>query len=655
MVFTRSMLLQDVLLRDDYVKIITDKGNFTNSTDADTVNKIAIQCMKIVGKEIEVYFQSEQDAFDGKFQEVHEKSELKIPTLPLGKRFDNHKSTKIFGPPGTGKTTKLINYVKQAVSNGISPADIAFISFSNGAATVAKQRVVQALPEYGTISFPNFSTMHSLATRVGSETGQKLMVEENFIAFDNTIECWREWTELNNPLGAVERYKHLILDRYNLAIAERGQPNYTFPDNQRLILKAFLLDRFPGDPDRSVETLCSIYIVEFLNYKKQRRLVTFDDVIEKVASSSFPPELIPTFELLIIDEAQDLSNHLWEFAKKLILASSQTFIAGDDDQAIMLGIGANPKLFVDFPATEPDDPLENSYRIPKAVRQYVDLGVMPRLEKLPNRVGVVWKPTDKNGYSDAGYSEIKVDDEGIKKRYNFPFTPNRLILRIRDDYLKSVDPNNEPDKSYYLNEARSLIGKALFENKLYYMDMGLIAETALMSLPDYKNREDVLVALGKGRLEVGDVLRPSFPKINFKQNLSQTGSVCTSGPPDWLVMAPTKKTGEDLSKALGEFYVPHFYRNRPMFGATKENSLIRIQTVHMSKGDEAYSAAIVVQSFGDVAMLVSDPRLAYVALTRSSHISFPRVIDPGLLPDMEKSKGPWAKYAKDYKEMFPIA
>ena len=46
--------------------------------------------------------------------------------------------------------------------------------------------------------------------------------------------------------------------------------------------------------------------------------------------------------------------------------------------------------------------------------------------------------------------------------------------------------------------------------------MGLIAETALMSLPDYKNREDVLVTLGKGRLEVGDVLRPSFPKINFK-------------------------------------------------------------------------------------------------------------------------------------------
>ena len=83
-------------------------------------------------------------------------------------------------------------------------------------------------------------------------------------------------------------------------------------------------------------------------------------------------------------------------------------------------------------------------------------------------------------------------------------------------------------------------------------------------------------------------------------------------------MAPTKGTGQKLSDALKELEIPHYYRNKPVLGATKEKSLIRVQTVHMSKGDEAKNSAIVVQSFGDVVMLAKDPRLSYVAATRAS-------------------------------------
>ena len=61
-----------------------------------------------------------------------------INKIPVGKTFKKHSSQKIFGPPGTGKTTFLLEKVKEHVKNGIKPEDIAFISYTNAAANEAK-------------------------------------------------------------------------------------------------------------------------------------------------------------------------------------------------------------------------------------------------------------------------------------------------------------------------------------------------------------------------------------------------------------------------------------------------------------------------------------------------------------------------------------
>ena len=41
---------------------------------------------------------------------------------------------RIFGPPGTGKTTKLLDMVDKALGKGMAPQKIAFLAFTRKAA-----------------------------------------------------------------------------------------------------------------------------------------------------------------------------------------------------------------------------------------------------------------------------------------------------------------------------------------------------------------------------------------------------------------------------------------------------------------------------------------------------------------------------------------
>lgn len=655
----KNAFLLDVILENDYLKIITDQGNFKSPTSETNNDKLALTALRLVGKRIEIVFRDSGQAFAGEFADLSGIKQQDVQSaLPFSRVFPTQKSQKIFGPPGTGKTTKLIGYVKDAIEAGVKPNDIAFISFSNGAASVAKTRVVEALPEFGKIDFQNFSTMHSLATRIGSHSGKKLMVEEHFKAFDETIECWREWTELGNPLGAVERYRHPVLDAYNLSLALQKRAIWNFPSlnpGQTRALRQGLRARYPDLANAELPELCEAYVSDFLQFKKNRALITFDDVIETVASPDFEG-LIPTFELLIIDEAQDLSNHLWILAQKLIKSAKTTYIAGDDDQAIMMGIGANPREFVAFPASEPDDPLLNSYRIPKSLRNYVNSGIMPELEKLPYRVGVTWEANDKEvGYLNSGSSSVEKDAEGNRRVKNREFTPEALIKRVQNQYQAYREERPVISDAILQDEGRRILERTLFYNKIYYISPDEMISRANIALT-FSNNEEILRKIATGELSAARIIAFSHSDGEIKDLEAQGFLRPDRGVPDWLIMAPTKLTGKQLSTSLEELNIPHFYRNKPILDASKTSSLIRVQTVHMSKGDEAKNAAVVVARYGDVAMLGNDPRLAYVAATRASHSCYPRVCAEGLLPNMvaQSFSDTLRELALEYNKMFPI-
>ena len=76
------------------------------------------------------------------------------------------------------------------------------------------------------------------------------------------------------------------------------------------------------------------------------------------------PDIWPEIEVLIVDEAQDLSLVQWNVIKNLTSKCKRAYIAGDDDQAIFKWAGADVNTFQSYPGDSII--LNKSFRIPQS-------------------------------------------------------------------------------------------------------------------------------------------------------------------------------------------------------------------------------------------------------------------------------------------------
>ena len=129
-------------------------------------------------------------------------------------------------------------------------------------------------------------------------------------------------------------------------------------------------DMYSQDLDRNL-----LYILkdELENYKKSYHLKDFTDMIEKFIVA----ELCPKYDVVFIDEAQDLSPIQWKMFDVLKKNSKHVILAGDDDQAIYGWAGADVKRFQQEPAKE--IVLPQSYRVPRSV-QYIANNILNRID-----------------------------------------------------------------------------------------------------------------------------------------------------------------------------------------------------------------------------------------------------------------------------------
>ena len=106
------------------------------------------------------------------------------------------KRTKIPGPPGTGKTYRLIegpnSYLRQELRKGTHPSKIAYLTFGKDPTLEVQRKladIVKEFPQYKLDKdFTFFSTMHAMGKRNNTKfTGSNLLTGKEWNGFKNYI------------------------------------------------------------------------------------------------------------------------------------------------------------------------------------------------------------------------------------------------------------------------------------------------------------------------------------------------------------------------------------------------------------------------------------------------------------------------------------
>ena len=445
-------------------------------------------------------------------------------------------SRKIYGPPGTGKTTKLINYVKTFYKLGTPLDKIGYFAFTTKAATEAINRMLDTYKHLQRKDLKHFRTLHSLAfNRLGmkksevmqdehyEDIGRKLGIEVTVYSNgQETTGFVDSSSEYFNLINTARIKEVTIEEEYNT-----GMYSYELEKNLLYILRD-----------------------ELNNYKNSYKLKDFTDMIEKFNVA----ELCPKYDVIFVDEAQDLSPIQWKMVDIMRKNSKYVILAGDDDQAIYGWAGADVLKFIATQAKK-DIILPQSHRVPRRVQLIAD----KILDRIPDerRVKKNWKARDEEGSVNR---ITTLEDVPL-------YEQDWLILARTNDRLDKLKPILKEMGIYFQFKGRKSFRASLFRSVLNYTR--------------WQNKGDQL-----SLSEIRDVLDCIPYNHNLKEerlydlkefgfsNTQRWYDVFTIDPEECLYIREMLRHKEELNK----------------------NARVQLSTIHSAKGGEAKNVLLILDN-----------------------------------------------------------
>ena len=291
---------------------------------------------------------------------------------------------KYFGPPGTGKTHKLISRAKAYIRIGTPLDSIAYFAFTKKAAKVARDRM-----PVDNDKLYYFRTIHSFAFDQLDLNTKKVMQPSDYEKIGKKLNVRVKYYDKYNKeeifyLNNDSPYFQMIGRAMNRDVSIREE--YDRNEHNRKEIKRFSILKNIDD--------------NLKEYKKVKKKLDFNDMIYKLIEK----ENLPKFKVIFIDEAQDLSPLQWKLFDRLKEYADDIYLAGDDDQAIFAWAGADVNRFINEPAKE--TVLKYSKRISKAVQEQ---STVPLTNIVGQRKLKQYYPRDYEGLSERINNLDQVD------------------------------------------------------------------------------------------------------------------------------------------------------------------------------------------------------------------------------------------------------
>lgn len=487
---------------------------------------------------------------------------------------------KFSGPPGTGKSTTLLNVVDTLLTGGAAPEDIVYTTFSRAGAYEARDRACARF-KLSVNRLPHFKTLHSLCFSMLPKTNVMTFMDWGVIGRTIGTPIRLRGSEDNNTFGLSKGER--LINIWSLSRMRMEPLEKTYHDAER---------SYTGQHRVSLAEL-EHFVGTVNNYKAQFGKIDFTDMLVNWLSDGLDIHA----DYIIIDEAQDLSALQWKVVDKICANARSVWVAGDDDQCIHEWNGASPRHFIDLSAQH-YEVLAQSHRIPASVHSLAEKIIAQVKTRLPK----TYRPRE-----DAG-RVIRLADMGsldLKSGTWLLLARNKTYLK---DYVKLC---RQKGVRYSVNGEETEIDNEVLQAIATWKELQRLAQDVTAArvkvLYKFLSRRDRVANGSKGKLQSTD----DGLKLTYETLVSDYGLLAIRDKPwfevldeipsdDVPVLKELERTGELLN------YAPR----------------IRISTIHGAKGQEADNVVLrpdmSQQSYvGYLDSPDNEHRVWYVAVTRA--------------------------------------